>query len=213
MVQAVLGSRGRRRRGSLAERREDGPELRRDDGAAEGSRERQPIGRSRRPGANRTGIRARGLVARRLRHGRTAVLGLDREGPSVERRLHGSVAIRSEEACAPGFDSGQRLRRRVAVRVDRSDGHDRRPGPNGVEERLGGRGPTAVMSDLEQIDPGQAARQQDGIDLLLDVAGQQEALRAERAEEHDRDVVDRGAPVRRVAGNGIAVRPHDSQAD
>ena len=69
------------------------------------------------------------------------------------------------------------------------------------------------MSDLEQIDPGQAARQQDGIDLLLDVAGQQEALRAEGAEEHDRDVVDRGAPVRRVAGNGIAVRPHDSQAD
>lgn len=70
-----------------------------------------------------------------------------------------------------------------------------------------------MVSDLEQIHPGQAARQQDGIDLLLDVAGQQEALRAEGAEEHDRDVVDRGAPVRRIARNGIAVRPQDPQVD
>ena len=50
----------------------------------------------------------------------------------------------------------------------------RRPGPHRVDERLGGRGPAAVMGDLEQVDARQARREELRIDLLLDVAHQQE---------------------------------------
>ena len=69
------------------------------------------------------------------------------------------------------------------------------------------------MGDLEQVDPGQAPRQDDRVDLLLDVAGQQEALAAERAQEDDRHVVDRGAAVGRIPGNRVAVRPQDPEVD
>lgn len=70
-----------------------------------------------------------------------------------------------------------------------------------------------MVGDLEQVESGQAARQQDRVDLLLDVAGQQEPLRAEGAEQDDRDIVDRRAAVGRVARDGIAVGPQHSQVD
>jgi len=69
------------------------------------------------------------------------------------------------------------------------------------------------MGNLEQVHPGQAPRQQDRVDLLLDVAGQQEALLAERTEEDDRDVVDRRPAIGRVTWHGVPVGPQDLEVD
>jgi hypothetical protein len=63
------------------------------------------------------------------------------------------------------------------------------------------------MGDLEELDRGQASRQELRIDPLLDVAGQQEAVRSEGAEEDDRDVVDAGAAVRWVLRHPTGIGP------
>ena len=69
------------------------------------------------------------------------------------------------------------------------------------------------MGHFQEVHPGQAAAEQNGIDLLLDIPGQQEALGAERPEQDDRDVVDRRSTVGWLARDGVAVRPEDHQAD
>jgi hypothetical protein len=69
------------------------------------------------------------------------------------------------------------------------------------------------MGHLQQVDMGQAAGHQDRVDLLLDVAGQQEALPTEGPEEDDRDVVDRCPAIGRVACHGPSIGPQDPQVD
>jgi hypothetical protein len=101
----------------------------------------------------------------------------------------------------------------MPVGVDRPDRDDRDRGPDLVEEAIRGRCPAAVVGNLEQVHPGQATADQDGIDLLLDVAGQQEALAGKRAQQDDRHVVDRGAAIRRRPGHRCAIRPENPQAD
>ena len=70
-----------------------------------------------------------------------------------------------------------------------------------------------MVGDLEDVHPGQAARHELGIDALLDVAGEKEALATDLAEEHDRDVVDRRAAVGRALGDPPGVGPQHAQAD
>ncbi len=74
----------------------------------------------------------------------------------------------------------------------RRDG-DRRP--DRIDERLGGGRPASVVCDFQQVDMRQALGQQRRVDAFLDIAHQQEPTRADLAEQHDRDVVDAGAPV------------------
>lgn len=69
------------------------------------------------------------------------------------------------------------------------------------------------MRDLEQVDGWEATSQQLRVDTLLDVAGKQEPPLADLAEEHDRDVVDRGPAVRRSLRNAVGVGPQDPEAD
>ena len=78
--------------------------------------------------------------------------------------------------------------------------------PCGVEERVGRRRRAAVVGDLEDVDPWEAALEQDRVDALLDVTGQQEAAVPDLAEQHDRDVVDPGPGVGRLERNGAADR-------
>jgi hypothetical protein len=70
-----------------------------------------------------------------------------------------------------------------------------------------------VVGDLEDVHPRQAPGHELRIDSLLDVAGQQEALAANLAEEHDRDVVDRRSAVGRALGDPPGVGPQHAQAD
>jgi hypothetical protein len=142
-----------------------------------------------------------------------APLGLDREGPPIEGRLDRPVAIGPIQAGAVGLDPSQGLGRRMAVWVDGADRDDRGLRVDGGQECVGRRRAAAVVGDLEQVHVGQAAGHEDRIDFLLDVTGQQEPLRAECAQEDDRDVVDRGPAIRRVAGHGRPIRPEDPQVD
>ncbi len=70
-----------------------------------------------------------------------------------------------------------------------------------------------MVGDLQELDARQAASQELGIDLLLDVAGKQEAVRAEAAEQNDRNVVDRRSAVGRMLGHAPRVRPQDPELD
>jgi hypothetical protein len=70
-----------------------------------------------------------------------------------------------------------------------------------------------VVGHLDQVDVGESARDEDRIDSVLRVPGEQEPLSAERAEQHDRDVVDAGPRVGRGARHGDPVRPEDVERD
>ena len=70
-----------------------------------------------------------------------------------------------------------------------------------------------MVRDLEQVERRQAAPEQLRIDTLLDVAGKEESLAADLAEQHDRDVVDRGPAVGRVEGHPVRIRPQDAEVD
>jgi hypothetical protein len=69
------------------------------------------------------------------------------------------------------------------------------------------------MGHLEQVDVGEPARDQDRVDALLRIAGEQEPLAAIRAEEDDRDVVDARPSVGRSARNRRPVRPEHAERD
>ncbi|HEU4672497.1 MAG TPA: hypothetical protein VFS32_06310 [Candidatus Limnocylindrales bacterium] len=69
------------------------------------------------------------------------------------------------------------------------------------------------MGDLEEVDARQAAPDQGRFDRLLDVAREEHPLAAERAEEDDRDVVDRAAVVGRGHRDRARVGPEDAEAE
>lgn len=69
------------------------------------------------------------------------------------------------------------------------------------------------MGDLEQVERRDAARDELRIDALLDVTREQEALPADLAEKHDRDVVDAGATVCRPLGHPQWVGPEHAEPD
>jgi hypothetical protein len=213
MVQAVLGGRGgRTRRRGAAHSGPRAGQLRSDDPASKGTNghvDGRGSNRAACPGGGRQG----GSTSRGSGGGWTAALGLDLECPSVESRLHSAISIGPVEPRTAGLDPPERLRCRMAIRVHCADGDDRDARPNRVEEGVGRRRPAAVMGDLEQVHPGQAARQQDRVDLLLDVACQQEALGAERPEEDDRDVVDRRPAIGWVSWDGVPVGPQHLETD
>jgi hypothetical protein len=99
----------------------------------------------------------------------------------------------------------------VAVVRARRDHGDRRP--DRLEEGLGRCGPAAVVGHLEDVDPRQPTRHERRVDVILDVAGQQEPAAPDPAEEHDRHVVDATALVGRLERHATAVGPEDAQVD
>ena len=70
-----------------------------------------------------------------------------------------------------------------------------------------------MVRHLEEVHPRQSSRQQHRVDFLLDVARQEEPLASIGPEQDNRDVVDRGAPVRRSARNVPGVRPQHRERD
>ena len=69
------------------------------------------------------------------------------------------------------------------------------------------------MRHLEQVDLRQSLGQERWVDALLDVAHQEHPARTDLAEQHDGDVVDGRAAIRRLERNLAADRPQDAQAD
>ena len=70
-----------------------------------------------------------------------------------------------------------------------------------------------MVRHLQRIDPRKAPRDESRVDLLLDVAGEQESLASDVAEEDDRDVVDPSSVIGRLLGHRARVRPEDPEAD
>jgi hypothetical protein len=101
----------------------------------------------------------------------------------------------------------------VAVGIAGARGDDGHPRSDRGEERIGGRGPRAVVRDLEQVDGGQTPRHELRVDPLLGVAHQQEPLRPDLAQQDDRDVVDRRPAVGRTLRHPVRVRPQDSKSN
>ena len=124
-------------------------------------------------------------------------MDLDPPGPKDDLDAPGFVGPEDEGADGP--KSGEGLGGRVAVRVVGTDRDDRHGRSDHLEQGRGRRCPAAVVGDLEDVDPREAAGEEEGIDALLGVAGQQEAVPGGGPEEDDRGVVDRAA---RVWGRG-----------
>jgi hypothetical protein len=66
-----------------------------------------------------------------------------------------------------------------------------------------------VVGDLEEVEPRQSWGEQACIDVLLDIAGKEEAALADHAEQDDRNVVDARPGVGRLRRNLAADRPED----
>jgi len=132
---------------------------------------------------------------------------------AVEAHFDRPIAIRPERL--PGADAQplDRCGRRMPIWIaqpGRDDGH---AGPDGIEERLGARRPGSVVGDLQEIDLRKTAREEFGVDLLLDVAGEQESPPADLSEQHDRDVVDRAPAVGRAERHAPRVGPEHAKPD
>lgn len=144
---------------------------------------------------------------------RGPVLRRDRPGPPVEGRLDRAIAVGAQDPRPDGLEALERIPGRVAVRVVSPDGHDGDRRSHGGDEGRARRGPAAVMGDLEDVHPGQPALDECRVDVVLGVAGQQEAARTGRAEQHDRCAVDVAAVLGRLRWHGAAVGPQDVEAD
>ena len=101
----------------------------------------------------------------------------------------------------------------MPVRIARTRRHDRHSWLNPLQERARGCRLRAVVRHLEQVERRQATAQQLRVDALLDVAGEQDALSANLTEQHDRDVVDRGAAIRRALRHPVRVGPEDAEVN
>jgi hypothetical protein len=101
----------------------------------------------------------------------------------------------------------------MAIRVAEAGADERDPRAHRVEERLRGRRSAAVVGNLQQVDGRlpvtHAFRKQLWVDLLLHVAREQEAPRAEPDVQHHGNVVDRRAVVGRVQRNATRLWPQD----
>jgi len=69
------------------------------------------------------------------------------------------------------------------------------------------------MRDLEEVEARQSLGAEARVDVLLDVAGQQEATLPDRTKQHDRHVVDARTGVGRLGRHLAADRPQDAQLD
>jgi hypothetical protein len=101
----------------------------------------------------------------------------------------------------------------MAVRIAGASRRDGYPRPGRIDECLGRRRSAAMVGDLEQVDVGQAFGEKGRIDLLFDIAHQQEPSSCHVTEQHDRDVVDRRPAIGRRYWNPSADRPQDPQLD
>src|SRR5262245_13585684 len=100
----------------------------------------------------------------------------------------------------------------MAVRVAGARGRDRNGRIDGVEERVGRGRLASVVRDLEQVDMPHPIKQL-RVHLLLDVTRQEEAATRNRAQQHDRHVVDPRAGIGWLARHLARDWPEDLERD
>jgi hypothetical protein len=185
------------------------------DGACEGEAPRSAgseHGRGSDPGlrcgthAGRAGGRGRCQRRRSTRAGRS-----DPQDVALEADLDGPIAVGPVRAPGDGFEPRDRRRGRMAVRVAEPGRHDRDLRVDRLQERLGARGLRAMVGDLEELNPWQSPGEELGIDVLFDIARQQEAVAPERPEQDDRDVVDGRAAIGRTKRHSTGIGPQNGE--
>ena len=144
---------------------------------------------------------------------RASTLGPYRHPGRLEADHDRPVAIRPQHPGAGGRQPIQRCLGRVSVGVPGTRRRNRHTRSGGIHECLRGRGPAAVVGDLEQVDVGQPVLEEGWIDAFLDVAHQQEPPLPDLAEQDDRDVVDAGPAVRRGRRDLPTDRPQHAERD
>ena len=123
------------------------------------------------------------------------------------------MLVRPQDPRTGGGEPLERSAGRMTVRVPDPGGRHGDPWPDRIDERLRGGRPAAVMGHLEQIHARQVRSEEYRVDLLLDVAHQQESPAAHTAIEDHRHVVDPGATVGWVERNAAADRPEHPHRD
>jgi hypothetical protein len=123
------------------------------------------------------------------------------------------VLVRPQDPSTGGGEPLERSAGRVTVRVPDPGGGYGDTWPDRIDERLRGGRPAAVMRHLEQIHARQVRSEEYRVDLLFDVAHQQESPATHPALEYHRHVVDPGATVGWVERNVAADRPEHPHGD
>ena len=131
----------------------------------------------------------------------------DPQSIAVGRDGHAAVPVGPEDPGRGVLEPGDGRSSGVAVAVPGADreGGDRRA--NGRQERRGRGRPAPVVGHLERVGVAQSACEEDGVDLLLRVAHEQEPASPDRELEHDGQVIDALAVLRRGGRHAPGVRP------
>jgi hypothetical protein len=99
----------------------------------------------------------------------------------------------------------------VRIALARGDDGEARADRGEEGRRAGGSG--AMMGDLQEVDRGQPSPHEVGIDVLLDVPGEEESAISDLTEDDDRDVVDRRAAIRGALRDPVRIGPQDPEPD
>jgi hypothetical protein len=137
----------------------------------------------------------------------------DPEGLSGEGDLDRAVRVGSVGFPRDRSEPLDRRRRGMAVGIAGAGRNDGDLGACRLEERLRRGRLRAVMRDLQHVDARDAAGQQLGIDAFLHISHEQESLRPDLAEEHDRDVVDRCPAIGWVLRHAAGIGPQHLKVD
>jgi len=167
--------------------------------------------RARPPG--RDGCRRRNAARLRVVRRSACAADVDAHRRSIERDLHRAVGVRPVRRTRDRTEPVDRRRRRMPVGVALARRHDSDSRPHGVEEGGRTRRPRAVVGHFEQVDLWQSPTHELGVDLLLDVARQEDAVTLELAEQDDGHVVDRSPAVCRSLRDAVRVRPEHPEPD
>ena len=149
----------------------------------------------------------------RSRRGRLRALGAHRQSIRFEADDNRAVAIGAQHAGTRRREPIEGDAGRVTVWIAGTRRGDGDRGTNRIDERLGRRGPAAVVGDLEELHAWQPRREELRVDRLLDVAHQEEPPDADLAEEHDRHVVDPGPAVGWLGRHLAAAGPQGAERD
>jgi hypothetical protein len=99
----------------------------------------------------------------------------------------------------------------MSIRVPGAGRGDRDLRLNRFDEGFRRRRPAAVVGDLEEVDVRQVVGEERRVDALFDVAHEQEAPRADLAQEDHRDIIDTCATVRRCRRDFATDRPENAE--
>ena len=101
----------------------------------------------------------------------------------------------------------------MSIRVASAGGCDSHLRPDRFDEGFRRGRAAAVVGDLQEVDARQVVGKERRVDALFDVTHQQEAPRADLAQEDHRDIVDTRATIRRQRRDLAADRPEHPERD